>query len=52
MSGRPQIVVENKNNHEATDGEKRFWYKVTVRDCDEKIPPWTTDPRGDNEGKN
>lgn len=48
----PQVIVENKNNHEATDGVMRFWYKVTVTDCDDNERTWITDPRGDNEGKN
>lgn len=50
--GWTQVVLENLNNHNAEEGVKRFWYEVTVTKCGDQKIEWTTDPRGDNEGKN
>lgn len=45
-----QAWIVNMNSHKAAEGEKEFWYKVTVESCDGKSGPWVTDPRGDNKG--
>lgn len=50
--GRNQVVLFNNNSTILAEGElKHFWYKVTVKDCKDPKKSWTTDPRGDNEGK-
>ena len=49
---RSLVVLSNMNNHDASEGTKAFWYRVTVSDCDggEGEGPWVSDPRGDNRG--
>jgi len=47
---RSLVFLSNLNNHDASEGEKVFWYRVTVSDCGESGGPWVSDPRGDNKG--
>jgi len=51
---RSQAWLVNMNSHDATEGVKSFWYKVTATACEENKDgtrdAWVTDPRGDNEG--
>jgi hypothetical protein len=51
---RSLVFLSNMNNHDASEGTKTFWYRVTVSDCDADSDegPWVSDPRGDNEGTN
>jgi hypothetical protein len=49
-----KLTLTNNNStlyEEGEEGEKQFWYKVTVTSCD-GLQTWVTDPRGDNEGRN
>jgi len=53
--GWTQVALTNLNKHDAAEGVKQFWYKVTVTACaggEGEHATWVTDPRGDNEGKN
>jgi hypothetical protein len=45
------VQLINWNSQKIEEGEKQFWYKVTVTSCD-GLQTWVTDPRGDNEGRN
>jgi hypothetical protein len=45
-----QALLVNLNNHDEETGERHFWYRVTVTDCNTPVNTWITDPRGDNEG--
>ena len=45
-----QVLLVNLNSHDEADGEKHFWYRVTVTDCNNVANTWVSDPRGDNEG--
>ena len=47
-----QRTLTNLNSHDAQEGEKQFWYRVTATKCGEPETTWVTDPRGDNEGLN
>ena len=50
-----QVFLDNLNSHDAADGIKSFWYRVTVTACEEDEgvrETWVTDPRGDNKGRN
>ena len=47
---RSLVYLSNMNNHDASEGTKTFWYRVTVSDCDGEEGPWVSDPRGDNKG--
>lgn len=49
---RSQAWLINLNSHDASEGEKHFWYRVTATSCDESPTTWVTDPRGDNKGSN
>lgn len=49
--GLARVTVINMNSHPAAQGDKAFWYKVTVEDCNSKNT-WVTDPRGENKGLN
>jgi len=49
---RTQAWLVNMNSHNAKDGDKEFWYRVTATDCDNHELTWVTDPRGDNKGSN
>ena len=48
--GLSEVTVVNMNSHPASQGEKPFWYKITVEDCGSDAT-WETDPRGDNQGR-
>lgn len=49
---RTQAWIVNLNSHDADDGEKQFWYKVTATACGDSPRTWVIDPRGDNKGSN
>lgn len=53
---RTQELLVNMNSHNASEGVKSFWYKVTATACIENKDGtrdiWVSDPRGDNEGLN
>jgi hypothetical protein len=49
---RTRVFLTNMNDHDAKEGTKTFWYKITVSQCDGKDGPWVSDPRGDNKGTN
>jgi hypothetical protein len=45
-----QVSLINRNSHDAKDGERQFWYRVTATDCIAPVNIWIADPRGDNQG--
>jgi hypothetical protein len=49
---RSLVILSNMNNHDASEGEKVFWYRVTVSACEGSEEPWVSDPRGENKGVN
>jgi hypothetical protein len=49
---RSQAWLINLNSHDASEGEKEFWYRVTATACGDSPTTWVTDPRGNNEGMN
>ena len=48
--GLSEVTIVNMNSHPVSQGEKPFWYRVTVKDCGSSAV-WVTDPRGDNQGR-
>lgn len=55
-NARTQAWLVNLNSHDASEGPKPFWYKITATACEENDDgtrdTWITDPRGDNRGTN
>jgi len=55
-NARTQAWLVNLNSHDASDGAKQFWYRITAKACAKNsngmYDVWITDPRGDNRGTN
>ena len=50
-TGSSQVWVLNTNTNDPAGGPRVFWYRVTAESCKASPPgPWTTDPRGENDG--
>ncbi len=53
MTPSTRVTLKNLNSQTFEEmGDKQFWYRVTVKSCSDPSSTITTDPRGDNEGKN